>query len=83
MIGRSTGVICEEKNVERTEMKDKINDDSKRKITRTYYRCLVPGTSPNTWWYSVWFEKKHRTPLRGGLAPPATLAHGRMQLKHL
>ena len=34
-------------------MENKINDESKKTSTRTYYRYLVPGTSPNTWWYSV------------------------------
>ena len=34
----STGVIGEEKNAKRTEMEDKINDESKKTSTHTYYR---------------------------------------------
>ena len=34
----STGVIGEGKNAKRTEMEDKINDESKKPSTHTYYR---------------------------------------------
>ena len=39
----STGVIGEEKNAKRTEMEDKINDESKKTSTHTYY-VPVPDT---------------------------------------
>ena len=81
----STGVIGEEKNAKRTEMENKINDESKKTRTHTYHRYLVPGTSPNTSCLVVLclFQRKHRAPLCGRLMPPATLAQGRMQLKHV
>ena len=44
----STGVIGEEKKAKRTEMEDKITNESKKNSTHTSYRYLVPGTSPNT-----------------------------------
>ena len=50
MIGSSTGVICEKKIAQKTEMENNINDESKKTSTRTYYRYtrylalrLVPG----------------------------------------
>ena len=58
LIGRSKGVFCAEKNAKRTEMENKINDESKKKSTRTYYRYLVPGTSPNTWCCTLCGTKK-------------------------
>ena len=64
-------------------MENKINDEGKKTSTHTCYRYLVPGASPNTWWYSVWFSIKLRAPLRGLLTTPATLAQRIMQLKHV
>ena len=46
-------------------MENKLNDGSQKTSTHTYYRYLVPGASPNNWWYSVWFQRKH------GSAPQA------------
>ena len=41
LIGRSTGVICEEKIAKRTEMENKINDESKKtSTTGTWYLVL-------------------------------------------
>ena len=51
------GCNLRKKIAKRTEMENKINDESKKTSTRTYYRYLVPGTSPDTWWYSVVLKK--------------------------
>ena len=66
-------------------MEDKINDESKKTNTNTYYRHLIPGTSPSTYCLVVLcvFYRKHRARLRGRLTPPATLAQGRFQLNHV
>ena len=61
-------------------MENKTNDESKKTSTHTYQRYLVPGTSPNTWWSSVWFLRKHRALLRKAAGAARYARARKMQL---